>query len=236
MIKIHYLQHVPFEGLSNIESWAVKRGCRISATRLYADEKLPGTDDFDWLVIMGGPMNIYEEKKYPWLVREKQFIEKAIAADRIVLGICLGSQLIADVLGGRVYKNREKEIGWYPVRLTEEAKKSTLFARLPESFTAFHWHGDTFDIPAGCLRTVESEGCSHQAFEYNRRVVGLQFHLESSMESIELLVQNCADELVAGKYIQTSREILAEQRALQEIEETMTLFLDSIENEFVNKT
>ncbi len=105
-MRIHYLQHVPFEDLANIEVWAKEKGHSISVTRLYDDEEPPEIKDFDWLVILGGPMNIYEEKTYPWLIREKEFIGEAIAAKKIVLGICLGAQLIADVLGGKVTRNR----------------------------------------------------------------------------------------------------------------------------------
>ena len=114
-MRIHSLEHEPFEGLANIEVWAKSRGYSISRTLLFNNEELPDISDFDWLVIMGGSMNIYEEEKYPWLREEKDFIAEAIAAKKIVLGVCLGSQLAADVLGGRVSRNKYKEIGWFPV-------------------------------------------------------------------------------------------------------------------------
>ena len=103
-MRLHYLQHVPFEGLGNIETWAKNKGFHITRTRFFDNEPLPSTDDFEWLVVMGGPMNIYEETGYPWLVKEKKFIEECLKRDKFVLGICLGGQLIADVLGGRVVK------------------------------------------------------------------------------------------------------------------------------------
>lgn len=140
-MKIHYLQHVPFENLANIELWARSKNYTISKTLLFNNDALPKTSDFDWLIIMGGPMNIYEDKKYPWLLKEKKFIEKAIADKKIVLGICLGAQLIVDVLGGAVYKNNYKEIGWHPVSLTKGTKNSSVFGKLPDKFIAFHWHG-----------------------------------------------------------------------------------------------
>jgi GMP synthase-like glutamine amidotransferase len=230
-MRLHALQHVPFEELANIEIWAKEKGHQISMTQLFKDEHLPRMSDFDWLVILGGPMNVYEEKKYPWLAREKRLIEQAINSRKIVLGICLGAQLIADVLGSRVYKNRYKEIGWFPISLTPEAKGSPVFKALPdERFIAFHWHGDTFDLPPGCFRMAESEGCVNQAFEYNDRVIGLQFHLESSTESIRLLLQNCGDELVEGEYIQNAEAILSHQIHLNEINRIMTVLLDNIGN------
>jgi len=229
-MRIHSLEHEPFEGLANIGVWAEDRGHTITRTRLFNNEKLPQMSDFDWLVIMGGSMNIYEEDKYPWLSAEKKFIKDAIEHKKVVLGVCLGSQLIADVLGGRVTRNRYSEIGWFPVMLTEEAKTSSIFSTLPEKFTAFHWHGDTFNIPPGALRMAESEGCANQAFEYSGRVIGLQFHLEYSKESIDLMVQNCGAEIVEGKYIQKIEEIMSQLGNVTETAGIMNLLLDNIKN------
>jgi len=235
-MRLHYLQHVPFEDLANIGTWAEGRGHRVSGTLLFEDGKFPRISEFDWLVVMGGPMGVYDDGRYPWFTREKEFIEKAIAGGKIVLGICLGAQLIADVLGGRVYRNVHKEIGWHPVSLTREAAGSSFFNGFPGRFTAFHWHGDTFDIPPGCMRAAESEACANQAFEYNGRVVGLQFHLESSIESIGRLIRNCRDELVQGRYIQSPEEMLSSHNSLQEINRLMNSFLDNIEREFAKTT
>lgn len=230
-MRIHSLEHEHFEGLANIEVWAKKRGHTISRTLLFNNEELPDIDDFDWLVIMGGSMNIYEEEKYPWLREEKNFIAEAIAGKKIVLGVCLGSQLIADVLGGRVSKNKYKEIGWFPVSLIGEAKTSSIFSKFPGRFTAFHWHGDTFKIPPGAVRIAESEGCANQAFEYGR-VVGLQFHFEYSEKSINLMLQNCSDEIADGKYIQSEDEIASHISNVREINKLLNLLLDNIEREF----
>ena len=186
-------------------------------------------DCFDWLIVMGGPMNIYQEKEYPWLVKEKQFIDEAIKAGKIILGICLGAQLIADVLGGKVSKNDYKEIGWFPVTKTVEGEKSRFFKVLPDRFMAFHWHGDTFDLPPGALRLAESQCCKNQAFEYNGKVFGFQFHLESSEASIKRLIDNCREELTEGVYIQTENEILAETSYLKEIKQNMNKLLYQIE-------
>ncbi len=227
-MRIHYLQHVPFEDLANIEAWAKKRGHEISGTMLFQDEPFPELSEFDWLMIMGGPMNIYEHDRYPWLGREKEFIGRAIAADKIVLGICLGAQLMADALGGGVRRNEQKEIGWLPVRLTPEAKSSKIFRVLPDNFVAFHWHGDTFDIPPAAVRMAESQACKNQAFEIGR-AVGLQFHLESSMDSIDHLILNCSDELSEGRYVQRPKELLSHLDRFSEIRMLMEVFLDNME-------
>ncbi|MCU0637123.1 MAG: type 1 glutamine amidotransferase [Methanothrix sp.] len=229
-MRIHYLLHVPFEDLANIEGWARPRGHDLSRTLLFSEEGFPDLSSFDWLIIMGGPMNIYDHERYPWLVREKEFIRQAIAGGKIVLGICLGAQLISDVLGGKVTGNRYREIGWFPVRLTEEGRASSIFSALPDGFTALHWHGDMFSIPPGALRLAESDACANQAFIFGRSV-GLQFHLESSKESIERLLENCGDDLTEGPYVQ-GREDLASQEDYAGIRQLMEMLLDRIENVF----
>lgn len=128
-MRLHYLQHVPFEGLGAIEGWAKSQDHSITMTRLFDQEPLPAVDDFDWLIVMGGPMNIYEEFRYPWLALQKLFIEECLKKDKFILGICLGAQLITYVLGAKVVKNPEKEIGWFPISLTEEAKEGSVFLK-----------------------------------------------------------------------------------------------------------
>ncbi|MBI2864666.1 MAG: type 1 glutamine amidotransferase [Chloroflexi bacterium] len=228
-MRLHCLQHAAFEGPANIATWARARGHVVSASSFFAGEGLPDIGAFDWLVVMGGPMSVYEEKEYPWLLAEKKLVHEAIAAGKAVLGVCLGAQIVAEVLGAAVYKNVYKEIGWHPVSLTPEARGSSVFRGLPERFTAFHWHGDTFDLPAGCIRLAESEACRNQAFQHGKGVVGLQFHLESSPESVKLLVQNCRDEIVPGRYIQSAEDMLSTASRLQDLGNILGTFLDNIE-------
>ena len=227
-MKIHYLQHVPFEGLGSIETWARQKGHTLSATRFYQGESLPAIETVDLLIVMGGPMNIYEEASYPWLADEKCFIEQIIAAGRRVLGICLGAQLIADVLGAKVYANSDKEIGWFTVETTEAASRSRLFATFPRQLDAFHWHGDTFDIPDGALHVARSAGCANQAFVYDERVVGLQFHLETTPSSAWQIIAHGEDELVEGRYIQTPQAMFADTRRFDTINLAMQELLDRL--------
>ncbi len=240
-MRLHSFEHVMFENLAYIETWSPAKKFEISRTRFYANDPLPEIEDFDWLIVMGGPMNIYEESKFPWLREEKKLIEQAIKAKKTVLGICLGAQLIADVLGGKVTKNKHKEIGWFPVKLTPEAENSIFFMKgddkkgqplkfgtVPESFTAFHWHGDTFQIPKGAIHLAESKACRNQAFEYHNRVIGLQFHLESTAESIERLITNCADEIVDGEYIQKPETMRSMKGSLSEIKKWMEFLLERL--------
>ena len=228
MLKLHYLQHVPFENLGNIRSWANKRKAIITGSCLYKNEDLPSVENFDWLIIMGGPMGVYDDRKYKWLTQEKKFIEEALNSNKVVLGICLGAQLIADVLGSRIYKNRYKEIGWFPVKLRDYALEYQHTNSIKNEFMAFHWHGDTFDIPKGAIHLAESNGCGNQAFAYGKRIIGLQFHLESSEDSIKNLFDNCSDDIEEGKYIQQAEYIYARVDYFKEIFKTMNIFLDNI--------
>ncbi|WP_089723949.1 type 1 glutamine amidotransferase [Candidatus Thiosymbion oneisti] len=208
-MRIHVLQHVPFEGPAGIGDWAAGKGHSITITPLFEHGRLPDRGTFDWLVVMGGPMGVRDEADYPWMATEKELIDAAIAAGKTVIGVCLGAQLIAAVLGVRVYPNAHREIGWYPIELTDQGRASDLLAFLPHRFEVFHWHGDTFDLPDGAVHLASSEGCGHQAFLYADRVLGLQFHLESTPTSVADLVANCADEIIPGKYVQDAERMLA---------------------------
>lgn len=177
-MHVHWLQHAAHEELGCIAPWLAARGAQVTMTRLYAGDAPPATADFDALIVMGGPMNIYEHAAHPWLVAEKNLIRAAIAARRKLLGICLGSQLIADVLGGPVTRNAHTEIGWFDVKLNAQGRAHPWFADWPERFEAFHWHGDTFAIPPGAQNLMASEACANQGFVQGDRILGLQFHLE----------------------------------------------------------
>jgi len=224
-MRIHILQHVWFEDEACIGDWSKQNGHTLTKTPLHLSEKLPPTDRFDFLVVLGGPMSVNDEGEYPWLPEEKDFIRQAIKQGKAVLGICLGAQLIANVLGARVFKNPHKEIGWHKVLLTEDADKSSVFSIFPKEFVAFHWHGETFDLPEGCTRIARSEACANQAFEYQERVIGLQFHLESSAHSIGQLIQNCSQDLVDGKYVQSADQILSGGERINFIQTLMGRFL-----------
>ncbi|HEX7056884.1 MAG TPA: type 1 glutamine amidotransferase [Bacilli bacterium] len=210
-MNIHVLQHVAFEGIGSIAAWAEAKGFSLSFTRLDCGQPLPVGESFDLLIVMGGPMSVDEEEAYPWLRAEKQLIAQAIRQGKKVLGICLGAQLIAAVLGGKVTRNRYKEIGWFPVTLTEEARRAPLWRHFPRVFPAFHWHGDTFSIPPGCVKIAASEACADQAFVLDSRVVGLQFHLEATEQSVDALLKHCRADLTPGDYVQQAAAIRAQR-------------------------
>jgi GMP synthase-like glutamine amidotransferase len=207
-LRIHYFQHVSFEGLGFIETWANQNGHRLSSTKFFETFNFPTLNDFDWLIVMGGPMSVDDEDQYAWLKPEKEFISNAVAAHKTVIGICLGSQLIASALGSNVYPNKKKEIGWFPLIKTAEGKVTNLLNDLPDEITSFHWHGDTFDLPIGAIHLFKTEICANQAFSYKDHVLGFQFHFEVTPPSLRLMIDNGRHELTADDFIQTEKEIL----------------------------
>jgi GMP synthase-like glutamine amidotransferase len=229
-MRVHYLQHVPFENPGSILEWAKQYGFRVTSTHLYKSDLLPKQQDFDWLVVMGGPMNIYDEKNYPWLAAEKEFIRDAIASGKVVIGLCLGGQLIADVIGGKVIRNDHLEIGWFPIRLSETARSSPLFSFFPQQPMVFEWHGDTFcALPENTERIAENDACEHQAFIYRKRVFGFQYHLENTSVIIKNLIANCRDDMVFGPFVQTPEELLTHPEYIEQSNQWMNLFLTQLE-------
>jgi GMP synthase-like glutamine amidotransferase len=203
-MRIACLQHVPFEGPGNIQAWAADRGHDFQIVRLYAGDNLPALDSFDLLVVMGGPMSVHDEAEYEWLRPEKALVAECLKEKKFVLGVCLGSQLLAEVLGTTVYRNHVKEIGWFPIQLQPEAVG--LFCNF-----ALHWHGETYNLPPGCTHLAKSEGCGVQAFEHPS-ALGLQFHLEATAEGLAELISHCGNEIGAGPYEQPPDTILSGEK------------------------
>ncbi len=203
----HYLQHVPFEGLGSIESWLKKTGYEVSCSQFFNSVVLPQIEDIDFLIIMGGPMSVNDEAEHPWLIKEKEFIRNVIKAGKPVLGVCLGAQLIANAMGGKVFSNPIKEIGWFPIQAVDSQDASVF--QFPKEIEAFHWHGETFSLPKDAVHLAKNNACNHQAFQIGNNVIGLQCHLETSPSSIQALVKSCKDELIEDKYIQSEATILS---------------------------
>ncbi|ATE60476.1 type 1 glutamine amidotransferase [Thauera sinica] len=203
----HILQHVAFEGPGSIAAWLEMAGCDIGCTRFHDGEALPDPATVDLLVVMGGPMSVNDEAEFPWLAEETRFVGDIIRRGRPVLGVCLGAQLIASALGARVFPNREREIGWFPVEAVAHGDPA-LFG-FPPSVEVFHWHGETFDLPDGAVRLARSAACDNQAFQFGKAVIGLQFHLETTPASAQQIVEHCRAELRPAPHVQSEAEILA---------------------------
>jgi GMP synthase-like glutamine amidotransferase len=205
-MRVHYIQHVPFEGLGFIETWLKEHQHTITVTRTWAKDGFPSIDEFDVLIIMGGPMSVYDDHLYKWLADEKNFIFDSIKQEKAIIGICLGAQLLACVLGATVYTNKVKEIGWFPVDFDPEFTE-WLGTSVPDKLTVFHWHGDKFDNPYGGVMLASSAACNHQLFTYGHKMIGLQFHLEANPSSVEDMLKYGAEELIRDQYIQDAAEI-----------------------------
>jgi GMP synthase (glutamine-hydrolysing) len=184
MSPVIVFRHVPHEGLGTIASALNRYGLSPRTVDIARGRPaLPPVKSLAGLIVMGGPMGVYEQDRYPFLKRELDYIGKVVDAGKPVLGICLGSQLIAHALGARVYPNRKKEIGWYRVHLTSEGKKDPLMKGANAPWV-FQWHGDTFDLPKGARRLASSTLCKNQAFRFGQNVYGLQYHLEVNKDMI----------------------------------------------------
>jgi GMP synthase-like glutamine amidotransferase len=209
-MKVHVLQHLPFEDLGNIAPNLKARGAQISYTHFFNNQKLPVLDGIDLIIIMGGSMSVNDEEQLPWLKLEKQFIRNAIEREISLLGVCLGAQLIANSLGARVYRNPHKEVGWFPIR---RVSTPVGYFSLPKECLVFHWHGETFDLPEGSVQLAESDACRNQAFQIKRNVIGLQFHLETTPENASALLDNFWDDLTPGPYVQSESAIRTTPRS-----------------------
>jgi GMP synthase-like glutamine amidotransferase len=182
-MKALVLQHIACEPPGLYEDILRERESTITRVELDAGERLPDWHDFDAILAMGGPMSVNDEGALPWLRAEKRLIADAVDAGKPFWGVCLGVQLLASSLGGRVYPGPRPEVGVLPVSLTDDALLDPVFRGLPRDFLALQWHGDTFDLPKGAVRLAGSVDYPNQAFK-RRNAYGLQFHLEVSNEMV----------------------------------------------------
>ncbi len=188
MAKILVFQHVPYEPLGALDPLLRQHRHRIRYVNFARSQtRLPNMKNYTALIVLGGPMNIGEEGKYPHLELEKAAIRKALELEVPILGICLGAQLLASALGARVYPTATPEIGWHSVTPTTEGKSDQLIRHFQESTSVFQWHGHTFDLPQGAIHLASGDdnGCPVQAFRYGSLAYGFQFHLEACASLIE---------------------------------------------------
>jgi GMP synthase-like glutamine amidotransferase len=195
MAHVAVLQHFWCEHSGVFAPTLMEVGHRVTTVPLYDGADVPAAGAFDAWIVMGGPMNVDETGKYAWLAPERALLAELIAADRPVMGICLGAQLIARAAGARVYAGRPKEIGLFPIERTEAARSDPLFMLMLDGRDVFQWHGDAYDLPPGAVQLARSARFEQQAFRLGRRVYGLQFHLECTPEIVHNLAEACAGEL-----------------------------------------
>jgi len=197
------LKHVSFEGPGAFATALTDRGVSLERY-LVPKDGLP-KDAGDLLIVMGGPMSVNDPD--PWISEETSFIRSALLAGKPVIGVCLGSQLMAKALGATVHPGKALEIGMTPISLTPEAKQDPVFKTLPDSFEVFEWHGEVFDLPKECVPLAGSAVAPLQAFRYGSRAYGLLFHLEIEQSGIDSLCRECAPDLIRARL--TAQEVKA---------------------------
>lgn len=190
-MRVVCLQHVPFEGPGAFAKALTKRGVSLESHLVPKDE-LP-TDTGDLLIVMGGPMSVNDSD--PWIAQETAFIRSALQSNKPVIGVCLGSQLMAKALGATVRSGKAVEIGMTPIRLTEMGKRDPVFGTGPDAFDVFEWHGEIFDLPKDCVPLAGSDVAPLQAFRYGSLAYGLLFHLEMEASGIDSLCRECAPDV-----------------------------------------
>ena len=235
-MRLHLLEHDDLDfSNTNITMWAKKKGYNVEHTYVCNHEKLPGFRDFDWLMVMGGSPHAWEEDINTWLPDEKAFIAEAVKRNKMILGICFGAQLVAEALGGRVFPNKHKEIGWYEVNLTLEGEKSFLFASVPKKFVTFHWHADHFSLPPGCMRLAYSEPTLNQAFIcLNRPIACVQFHPEFTRDMIRHFSLESSEDWIPDHYVGGRDVVLQQTEKMNDNYWLMEALLNNMDREFGN--
>jgi GMP synthase (glutamine-hydrolysing) len=227
-MKIHCIRHEPFEGLACIENWIFLNKHKLSYTYTFLNQSFPDDYSFDLIIIMGGTATLYNSLNEPWFLEETEFLENCIKNKKKVLGICLGSQILATILGSKVYQGKAKEIGWFPVKFNLSDNLNLPF--LPEGIETFHWHGDTFDIPDGAIKLASSKITPNQGFIFDDRVFALQFHPEMTNSSLKKIIKAAGKELEQkGDFIHSAEQILSRMDLVEVNNSLMFKILDYLE-------
>ena len=208
-MKIQFVLHADFEQPGAIATWASQKGFEAKYCRPFAGEAVPRVSTFDWLVVMGGPQSPLKLETYPYLKAEIELIKQAISADKTVLGLCLGAQLIGEALGASTERSPHKEVGVFPTRLTEEGLLDPLLQDFQREFPVVHWHNDMPGLTEESKVLAVSEGCPRQIVKYSQKVYGFQCHPEPDLEDIKEMIKHCESDLAPGRYIQSKEDIVA---------------------------
>ncbi len=217
-MRVHVVQHVAFEGPARLAALLRTAGGAPAVVQPLAGDPWPDLRQDDALVLLGGPMGLGDADAGQWLAPEAHLVERALELGVPLLGVCLGAQVIAHVLGARVRPVPEPEIGWYPVRRSAAADGAQLASGWPDEALVFHWHGDGFETPPQAVPLAGSEALPHQAFAVGERVLALQFHVETDRTAAATLVRHGERDLArAGRFVQSAGEILGRAQAFDEL-------------------
>ena len=236
-MRLHIIMHESFEAPAAIETWAKRKEHEITYTRLYNSDIFPqNADDIDFLIVMGGPQSpatTKEECPHFNAKKEIEFIKKAINKGIIVLGVCLGAQLIGEALGAKFAHSPNREIGVFELTLTDDVKDDPVFSKFPQKFLVGHWHGDMPGLTPESKILAISEGCPRQVVRYTPKVYGFQCHFEFTPEAIAGMIKNCGNELEVGNdlpYVQTEEELI--KHDYESFNKLLYIFLDYMENTY----
>ena len=228
-MKLFVFQHASFESPGFIADWADNRTVDIQLIRVFSRQDFPPVEDAEGLILLGGPMSIHDTVRFSWLVQEKIFLEKWLKTGKPVMGICLGAQLLADLLGGRVYSLVHQEIGWFPIQKNAFLKHPFLDLFSENTLPAFHWHGETFDIPEGAVPLFSSEATQNQAFIWNNQIFAFQFHWEVTPKNVQLLIENGETEMrKGGPFVQSPEKMLLSKSFFETSHQLISAGLDFI--------
>jgi GMP synthase-like glutamine amidotransferase len=225
-MNVCIIQHVFYESPGLIQNWLDESGYYYLVLESGENPIFPGVEDFDALIVMGGPMGVNDENTHPWLIEEKEFINEFIQAGKRVLGVCLGSQLVSSVLGAKVIRNKTLEIGWFPITVKKESLPVKYQDVFSKEFITFHWHGDTFELPEGAVGFASSKATSNQGYIY-KNVAAFQFHLEVTPWMLKQLIEKHASDLNSEvEFVQSKDEILNNVFHIKENKIILYNFLD----------
>ena len=225
-MKVHWLQHLPEEGLGSIEAWLHAHGHEPVCHRMDQRSALPEARDVAALIVMGGPMSVHDVQAHPWLDAERHLIRRMLQYGRPLLGICLGAQQIALALGAEVQRAAQPEIGWFDVELTAAGQRGPITRGLPHRFPALHWHGEQFEIPAGAVHLARSAACDAQAFGIGHHALALQFHLEMQADGVRALA--ALEPPQPSATVQAAEQILAAEANFESSQRHMDAVLSEL--------
>lgn len=208
-MRIKFIMHADFETPGVIEDWAKTNGYHFTICKPYKGENCLTREEFDFLIIMGGPQTPTQIEKYPYLKDEITLIAHAVKHNKIILGFCLGAQLIGEAMGAKTGQSPEKEVGVYPITLTEAGQQDYLLKDFPKDFLVIHWHNDMPGETNKSQLLAYSEGCPRQIIKYAHQIYGFQCHMEITRDGIEKMINSCPEDLTPSKFTQTKEKLLA---------------------------
>ncbi len=224
---VHCIQHAERVRPLTVADWATDRDVDLRVVHLHAGDELPDPASVERLVVLGGGMNTDQADEHPWIPVERDWLQRVVALERAeVLGICLGSQLLAEVLGGSVSRAGVREIGWTRIEITPDGCADRVFGALPATFDAMQWHGDAWTLPPGAILAATGAGCATQAFVFGDHVRAVQFHPEFTHARTTELAETTTDDLTPRGFVQSPEQFLADPARFDALRDVCFQLLD----------